>query len=397
MTTQNQKTEPARVADTQSAQAVETALADSETAFDAELGFLPGDDAEQPPEINEDPDLQADPDPSDDPAETTDADDEPAEGDEGEDDPNEEEEPPEDEDADDEPDFSSIPKEHQAAVGKLISKARTKERSKTEAKINELSALAEKVPTLESERTTLQSQLDDLKAAKSVPAPTSESPYANVVSIDDLKAKENLLWDHRRELMSNPDEVQITDPLTGQLRYLKDGEANARIAQIDERLQRYLPVQRKFLEEHATLDKQLVADFPDLEREGSTLKQSVNRILAARPELKLTANYRRTALAQAIGEQVLTAQGKEAWAYSQGKPVKSRSMGILRANPQRHAKRHRRRPLLALHHAATRLPPCQGNSAKTPSIENSLVRDFDDTPAVNPIKEKIQIHTHTHT
>ena len=331
MTTQNQTTEPARVADTQSAQAVETALADSETAFDAELGFLPGDDAEQPPEINEDPDPQADPDPSDEPDETTGDDEDPPEGDE---EPvEEEEEPTEDEDTDDEPDFSSIPKEHQAAVGKLISKARTKERSKSEAKINELSALAEKVPTLEGERTTLQSQLDDLKAAKSVPAPTSESPYANVVSIDELKTKENLLWDHRRELMSNPDEVQIADPHTGQLRYLRDGEANSRIAQIDERLQRYLPVQRKFLEEHATLDKQLVADFPDLEREGSALKQSVNRILAARPELKLTANYRRTALAQAIGEQVLSAQGKEAWAYSQGKPVKKPINGNTPGKP----------------------------------------------------------------
>lgn len=311
------------VADTPS-QFDQAALSDSaiETALDQELGLAPISDAPDPDlqDVNLDKSEAATADDT-----TTIADEsaaaDPAEPSSESEDAAAEELPPssEDEADTDRAALAAIPEELQPKVGSLLKEMRERTRAKSAEKLTaaeqRAAELSERLPTLEQERDELRGSLDELRAARAAPAPTARNPLAAVTSLADLDSAEEALWSMRTQLVSDPTNVQVDDGQGGQ-RYLEEGEAQRRIAFIDERLQRFLPRQRQLLQQQESGRTALLDEFPDYGKRGSELQRSVSRAIAANPELKASANYHRTALAQAIGEQMLRVHGKQAWAQA---------------------------------------------------------------------------------
>jgi hypothetical protein len=297
------------VADTPS-QFDQAALSDSaiETALDQELGLAPISDAPDPDlqDVNLDKSEAATAD------DTTTIADESAAADPAE--PSSEDEADTDRAA-----LAAIPEELQPKVGSLLKEMRERTRAKSAEKLTaaeqRAAELSERLPTLEQERDELRGSLDELRAERAVPASTARNPLASVTSLADLDSAEEALWSMRTQLVSDPTNMQIPDGQGGQ-RYLEEGEAQRRIAAIDERLQRFLPRQRQLLQQQESGRTALLDEFPDYGKRGSELQRSVSRAIAANPELKASANYHRTALAQAIGEQMLRVHGKQAWAQA---------------------------------------------------------------------------------
>lgn len=218
--------------------------------------------------------------------------------------------------------LEAIPEELQPKVGSLLKQMRERTRAKSAEKLTAVeqraAELSERLPTLERERDELQGSLDELRAARAVPAPSARNPLAAVTSLADLDSAEESLWSMRTQLVSDPTNVQVDDGQGGQ-RYLEEGEAARRVAFIDERLQRFLPRQRELLRQQESDRSATIDEFPDYGKRGSELQRGVARVIAANPELKASAHYHRTALAQAIGEQMLRVHGKQAWAQATGK------------------------------------------------------------------------------
>lgn len=294
----------------------ETALADVDEALDRELGISPDADDITPPDEE-----AAEAEQSEQAAGAEEeAEDEPAaeEAEEEAEDDSPDEDEDDDPSASDDADFKSIPEEHQKTVGKLIAKARSKALAKNEAKLAELSATAEQVPELEAARDSLEDELSELRAAKTVPAPTAERPLAALTSTEDLRTYVQNARTHLRELRSNPDEVQVPDGQGGQ-RYLTEAEVQSRIASLQDRLEFDVPEHRDFLRDRAKADQKLEADFPELAQAKSPLTREVNKVLAAQPQLKLMPDARRKALTLALGEKLLAQHGAKAYAVATGK------------------------------------------------------------------------------
>jgi len=312
------------VADTPS-QFDQAALSDSaiETALDQELGLAPISDAPDPDlqDVNLDKSEAATAD------DTTTIADESAAADPAEpssEDAAAEELPPssEDEADTDRAALAAIPEELQPKVGSLLKEMRERTRAKSAEKLTaaeqRATELSERLPTLEQERDELRGSLDELRAARAAPAPTARNPLAAVTSLADLDSAEEALWSMRNKLVSDPTNVQVDDDQGGK-RFLQVDEAVQRIAFIDERLNRFLPRQRELLKQQASNRTALINEFPDYAKRGTELQRSVDRVIAANPELKASADYPGTALAQAIGERMLRAHGKAAWLYATGK------------------------------------------------------------------------------
>ena len=352
MTTENTPTAPAGAPDPVVKDA--TGYMDAEDALAAELGF-PGEEGNAtqdtvPETTDDDANDGADDHASDDldnglenDQEHDDENEDDAAGDDDSDEDEEDEndsEDEEDENADDSKDpFSSIPKEHHEAVGKLLSKAKQKERSKSERKIAELeaqAATAEKVPDLEA-------QLESVKAQKVVPAPSADSPYADVMQVEDLGNIESRLWDLKMQLTERPETYKVADAeADGGERYATDEEVRRAQALVDVRLQRDLPRRREWLAKHTDADGLLRADLPELDDPKSELHQAVNKVLASVPGLKTAPGYRKAALSQVLGEKLLEAKGKDTWKFVQrlvdaGESGKGKAESGKKKTPQKKA------------------------------------------------------------
>jgi len=301
----------------------ETALVDLDAQLAEELG-LPGEsrdeEAQSTPEDEADA-LEDDAEDSDDANIDDEEDDEDSEEDqsgdedEGEEDDEEEEDSDSDEDdADDDspPDFKSIPKEHQQMVGKLIAATKQKERAKAERQIAELTEQAEsasRVPDLEA-------QLESVKAQKVVPAPTGDSPYADLFEAADIEAAERTLWQIKTQLIEDPDNYEINDPQAdGGKRYANDQEVRRAKALVEMRLGRDLPARKAWLARHADADSALKTDLPEIDDPKSPLHRAANKVLAAMPALKTVPGYRKTAAMQVLGQQLIEAKGKDAYSF----------------------------------------------------------------------------------
>lgn len=258
-------------------------------------------------------DPETDEDEADDEADEADSDDSEDEDEDSEEEEESEDEEEEDDDETDENDpFGSIPKEHHEAVGKLLSKTKQKERAKSERRIAELeekATAAERVPDLEA-------QLESVKAQKVVPAASADSPYADVMSTEDLGGIENRLWELKTQLIQSPETYKVPDKQAeGGERYATDEEVRRTQALVDMRLQRDLPRRREWLARHTEADGSLKGDLPEIDDPKSDLHRAVNKVLASVPGLKTTPGYRRTALMQVVGEKLMEAKGKEAWKF----------------------------------------------------------------------------------
>lgn len=321
MTQTNTPVAAAEEADT----STQTALADENEALDRELGLVPEADITPDAEADEsDESEESEQDDTEDSEEDAEA--EESESDESEDSDDEDDDPSNDADAD----FKSIPEEHQEAVGKLISKARHKERAKNEAKIAELTETAGKVTELEQARDDLEGQLTELRAEKSVPAATEERPLASLTTEQDLRDYTKKARTHLRELQANPDEIQVPDGQGGQ-RYLTDTEVQQRIAFLQDRLTFDVPEHQSFLRDNAQAEQQLLKDYPDLGQPKSQLAREVNKVLADQPQLKAQSGYRRTALSLALGNLLIGKHGDKAYSIATGKVAPARKVAKKQA------------------------------------------------------------------
>lgn len=216
------------------------------------------------------------------------------------------------EDDDDEVDFSAIPPEHQKAVGKLIKQTREKERAKLATKLEEFETVRSEHAQLKSEREQLTSTLEQVKAQKSVPAPTDAAPYADITSAQDLHDTEQKLWELREKVVSDPESIEIDDGEGGK-RSLTESEARRYLARIDQRLHRDIPAKRLWMQQHEQYDQILRQAMPDVDDANSELGKQVNRIIASFPQVKLIPGYRNTAAATVIGQEMMKRHGAKAW------------------------------------------------------------------------------------
>lgn len=238
-------------------------------------------------------------------------------------------------DEEEEPDFSALPKEAQALVGKLLKKTREKERAKVTERLAELETVTQERASLLHERNRLSGELQQLQAVKVVPSPTNDDPFADVFDAGEVTRRESELWAIRDRLISEPDAIQITDSDTGEKRYLDDSEVRQRLALVDRRLQRDLPKRREWLQKHEQWDTVLRQAIPDVDKPDTMVAKGIAQVLTTFPAIKTLPGYRNAALAQVMGQQLLAAFGGQAFATLQtlvtkakttnGKPGASRS------------------------------------------------------------------------
>lgn len=207
--------------------------------------------------------------------------------------------------------LTEIPEELQPTVGKLLKKTREKERAKVAKRLAELETVANRATELEQTRATLEGELDRVKAAKVVPSPTKQDPFADVTTAEDLQSIEDRYWQARQRLVKNPDSIEVDDGDGGK-RYLSDAEVREKLAVVDEHLQRRLPQKRKWLEQHEQFDGQLVQVLPEIDDPKSEISRAVNKVITALPEVKKFPGYRTTALAQVLGNTLISEFGKDA-------------------------------------------------------------------------------------
>lgn len=229
------------------------------------------------------------------------------------------------EDEEEEPDFSALPKEAQALVGKLLKKTREKERAKMTEKLAELETVTQDRASLLSERARLTGELEQLQASKSVPSPTNEDPFADVFDVGEVSRREQELWSIRDRLISEPDAIQITDSATGEKRYLEDSEVRQRLALVDRRLQRDLPKRKEWLQKHEQWDTALRQAIPEVDKADSLVARGIAQVVTTFPAIKTLPGYRNAALAQVMGQQLLAAYGAQAFAELQNLVTKART------------------------------------------------------------------------
>lgn len=305
----------------------EAGLVDADAALAAELG-LPGEENGESTQTTPDEDAESDrvaddvetgleEDEADADEADVDADDEDADSDEDSDEDADADEADDesDEDADeDEPEgkdlFGSIPKEHHKAVGKLITQAKQKERGKTEQQI------AAAVEAEQAKVADVEAQLASVKAQKVVPAPTHESPYADIFDGGELQEVESQLWELKQQLTEDPESYQVPDKtVEGGKRYASEQEVRQAKAIIDRRLQRDLPARKRWLEQHAQYDGALAAAAPEVNDPKSELHQAINQMVSSLPLLKTIPGYRNTAAIQVLGQRLLHAKGADSFTF----------------------------------------------------------------------------------
>jgi hypothetical protein len=219
--------------------------------------------------------------------------------------------PAKDDDGDDDTDVAEIPKEYQAKVGQLLKKTRDKERAKVEARVAELEQAAARAQELEQQSQALTGELEQLRAAKAMPAPSADEPFADVTDETALAEVEQRYRAARKRLMTEPDNIQVDDGEGGK-RYLSEEEVRRELATIDDRLQFDLPKRRQWLANHTQFDRVLSESLPEINDPKSEIARKVNQVIAQLPAVKSLPGYRYVALANVVGNEFIGKFGKEA-------------------------------------------------------------------------------------
>jgi murein DD-endopeptidase MepM/ murein hydrolase activator NlpD len=216
-----------------------------------------------------------------------------------------------DDDGDDDTDVAEIPKEYQAKVGQLLKKTRDKERAKVEARVAELEQAAARAQELEQQSQALTGELEQLRAAKAMPAPSADEPFADVTDETALAEVEQRYRAARKRLMTEPDNIQVDDGDGGK-RYLSEEEVRRELATIDDRLQFDLPKRRQWLANHTQFDRVLSESLPEINDPKSEIARKVNQVITQLPAVKSLPGYRYVALANVVGNEFISKFGKEA-------------------------------------------------------------------------------------
>jgi hypothetical protein len=175
----------------------------------------------------------------------------------------------------------------------------------------------------------LETELMRLKAQKLIPAPTPQNPLSDIVSAKQLGEIEQGLtqigdWfednagriaqldvDHE----GNPETLEV-EWLSGKDRFqTREGLERIRAANRAER--RAIPQRRAWLQQAQQISEAVQKDFPELRQANSPLRQAVDRVLIAAPEIKRFPGSELIALQQVIGAQVLSAKRGQSWQFVQ--------------------------------------------------------------------------------